>query len=88
MPLLRPVVGMDKQEIIEISKRIGAYDISIKPQEDCCSLFVPRKPTAEGKLAEVKEIEKKLKLGSLINKAFRQAHTESSAVSARSINKL
>jgi tRNA sulfurtransferase ThiI len=69
MPILRPLIGMDKQEIVAISRRIGTYEISIKPQEDCCSLFVPPKPTAEGKLHVVKEIEKKLKLGKMINKA-------------------
>jgi thiamine biosynthesis protein ThiI len=60
IPVLRPVIGMDKEEIIEISKKIGAYDISIKPQEDCCTLFVSKHQTAEGDLKKVKEFEKKL----------------------------
>ena len=46
MPVLRPLIGMDKQEIINEARHIGSFDISILPDEDCCSLFVPRHPGA------------------------------------------
>jgi thiamine biosynthesis protein ThiI len=63
IPVLRPLIGWDKEEIIELAKKIGVYDISIKPQEDCCTLFVPKHQTAQGDLEEVKDLEKKLKIG-------------------------
>jgi len=60
IPVLRPLIGMDKEEIIEIGKKIGTFAISIKPQEDCCTLFVPKHQTAHGNLKMVKELEKKI----------------------------
>jgi len=60
IPILRPLIGFDKEEIIKLAKKIKVYDISIKPQEDCCTLFVPKHQTAQGDLKQVKEIEKKL----------------------------
>ncbi len=75
LPILRPLVARDKQEIISLARQIGAYDISIKPQEDCCTLFMPKHPTAEGKIEEVKYWEKKLakesELPNLVRKAFK-----------------
>lgn len=62
IPILRPVVGMDKEEIIDIARKIGTFDISIKPQEDCCTLFVSKHQTAHGSLKEIKDIEKKLNI--------------------------
>jgi len=60
IPVLRPLIGFDKEEIIRLAKKIKVYDISIKPQEDCCTLFVPKHQTAQGDLKKVKSIEKKL----------------------------
>lgn len=60
IPVLRPLIGMDKEEIIELAKKIDTYDISIKPQEDCCTLFVPKHQTAHGNLETVKKLEAKL----------------------------
>jgi thiamine biosynthesis protein ThiI len=57
LPLLRPLVMMDKQEIITLSKQIGTYDISILPYEDCCTLFVPKSPTTNPNLRIVDKIE-------------------------------
>lgn len=57
LPLLRPLVGMDKQEIIEISRKIDTYDISILPYEDCCTLFVPKAPSTRPKLSVVENLE-------------------------------
>ena len=72
MPVLRPLLGMDKEEIIAISKKIGTYEISIQPHEDCCTLFVPDHASAKGNLAEIKEIEKGLKLNPLMNKIIKK----------------
>lgn len=62
IPVLRPLIGCDKQEIITLAKKIGTYKISIKPQEDCCTLFVPKHQTAQGKLETIKKLEKKLEI--------------------------
>ncbi|UQZ37380.1 tRNA 4-thiouridine(8) synthase ThiI [Paenibacillus sp. PK3_47] len=57
LPMLRPLVMMDKSEIVEISKTIGTYDLSILPYEDCCTLFVPKSPTTNPNLRIVDKIE-------------------------------
>ena len=64
-PVLRPLIGWDKEEIIDLAKEIGTYNISIKPQEDCCTLFVPKHQTAQGNLEVVEKLEKKLRLSGL-----------------------
>lgn len=70
IPVLRPLIGMDKEEIITLAKKIGTFEISIRPQEDCCTLFIPKHPTAQGKLEEVKLLEKKLEIEKLIQKSI------------------
>ncbi|WP_054941772.1 tRNA uracil 4-sulfurtransferase ThiI [Paenibacillus ihuae] len=57
LPLLRPLVMMDKSEIVELSKTIGTYNLSILPYEDCCTLFVPKSPTTNPNLRIVEKIE-------------------------------
>ncbi|NUU62383.1 tRNA uracil 4-sulfurtransferase ThiI [Paenibacillus agri] len=57
LPLLRPLVMMDKSEIVDLSKQIGTYDLSILPYEDCCTLFVPKSPTTNPNLRIVEKIE-------------------------------
>lgn len=57
LPVLRPLVMMDKSEIVELSKTIGTYDLSILPYEDCCTLFVPKSPTTNPNLRIVDKIE-------------------------------
>lgn len=76
LPILRPLIGMDKEEIIERAKKIGTYTISIKPQEDCCTLFIPPHPTAEGNLDKIKKFERTLKLTRIINDAMKRAEME------------
>lgn len=71
IPVLRPLVGMDKEEIIEIANKIGTFDISIKPQEDCCTLFVPKHQTAKGDLKVVKDLEKKLNSAKLVKEILK-----------------
>ncbi|MDO3409188.1 tRNA uracil 4-sulfurtransferase ThiI [Saccharibacillus sp. CPCC 101409] len=57
LPILRPLVMTDKEEIIRISRRIGTYDISVLPYEDCCTLFVPKSPTTNPNLRIVGKVE-------------------------------
>ncbi|KGX89130.1 tRNA uracil 4-sulfurtransferase ThiI [Pontibacillus litoralis] len=63
-PILRPLVAMDKVDIIDISKRIDTYDISIRPYEDCCTVFVPSQPKTKPNRKKVNELEKRLDFGS------------------------
>lgn len=60
MPVLRPLAGMDKQEIINIGTKIGTYDISIRPYEDCCTIFVAKHPQIKPRLNVIEKIERKL----------------------------
>ena len=57
LPMLRPLVGMDKQEIIDQARRIGTFDISSIPDQDCCQLFVPKHPATKATIGEVEEAE-------------------------------
>ena len=73
MPTLRPLIGMDKEEIIYLAKQIKTFEISIQPQEDCCTLFVPKGQTADAKIEIIKKLDKNLKLGRLVLKAIKEA---------------
>jgi thiamine biosynthesis protein ThiI len=57
LPILRPLVGMDKQEIVDHARRIGTFEISSIPDQDCCQLFVPKHPATKANLREVEEAE-------------------------------
>ena len=70
LPVLRPVIGMDKEEIIRISRRIGTFDTSILPYEDCCTVFTPRHPRTHPKLEEVREYEAALDVEGLMERAL------------------
>ena len=73
MPVLRPLAGMDKQEIVDLAKKIGTFDISIRPYEDCCTIFVAKHPETRPKTSIIEAIEKKLdNLDELIKKAVEQ----------------
>lgn len=67
IPVLRPLIGMDKQEIVDEAKRIGSYDIAIEPHDDCCSFLMPRKPVTRTNLQEVDKIEETLDVEALVN---------------------
>ena len=58
LPVLRPVIGMDKNEIIAISRKIGTFETSILPYEDCCTVFTPRHPRTKPKLRDVLRAER------------------------------
>ena len=60
MPILRPLIGMDKEEIIKQAKEINTFEISIEPDQDCCTLFVPKHPAVRSRLFVIENIEKKL----------------------------
>lgn len=66
LPILRPLVGMDKQEIIDQARKIGTFETSALPDQDCCQLFVPKHPATKAKLAEVEKAESRLDLTALI----------------------
>ncbi|MBU4299529.1 tRNA 4-thiouridine(8) synthase ThiI [Patescibacteria group bacterium] len=66
IPVFRPLIGMDKEEIINLAKETKTFSISIKPQEDCCTLFTPKHSTAEGRLEEIKKLEKELNIKKII----------------------
>jgi thiamine biosynthesis protein ThiI len=70
LPVLRPLCGFDKNEIIERSRAMGAYEISIQPYEDCCTVFLPKHPVTKPKLSAVLEEEAKLDVQSLIDEAM------------------
>lgn len=70
MPVFRPLIGMDKQEIIEISCKINTYETSILPYEDCCTIFVPKHPETRPKLEKILQSEKNLDEKRLIEDAI------------------
>lgn len=71
MPVIRPVCTFDKLEIIDIAKKIGTYDISIRPYEDCCTIFVPKHPVINPSINNAREYEKSFDFASLINEAIK-----------------
>lgn len=72
LPLLRPLVMQDKDEIIEVAQQIGTYDLSILPYEDCCTLFVPRSPATNPNRRIVEKVEQHLELDDMIARAVEQ----------------
>lgn len=71
MPVLRPLIGFDKEEIINLAKKIGTFDISILPYEDCCSRFVPKHPATRAQLKEVEKAESKINVQKLVKDALK-----------------
>ena len=67
LPLLKPLVGFDKQETVEIAKKIGSFEISIKPYDDCCTVFLPKSPVIKPKMKEVLFQERKLDVDALVD---------------------
>ena len=73
MPVLRPLIGMDKDEIIEISRKIDTFDISIEPFEDCCTVFTPKHPKTRPELQKVIDAESVLDIDGLVERAVQSA---------------
>ena len=69
LPVLRPVVGLDKEEIVQIARKIGTFETSILPYEDCCTVFTPRHPRLRPILTEVEAAEEKLDVGAMVQAA-------------------
>ena len=69
LPVLRPVIGMDKGEIVDIARQIGTFETSILPYEDCCTVFTPKHPATHPKLHEVIKTESILDIDNLIKEA-------------------
>ena len=75
IPVFRPCIGMDKLEIIDISTKIGTFDISIEPYEDCCTVFTPKHPRTKPQLEKVLVEERKLDFEALAQEAIDGAYT-------------
>jgi tRNA uracil 4-sulfurtransferase len=76
LPIFRPLIGMDKDEITAEAIRIGSYPISIVPDQDCCTLFTPRNPLTRAKLDEIEAAERALPIDDLVDRAVREAVIE------------
>lgn len=72
LPVYRPLIGMDKNEVIEIARRIGTFDVSILPYEDCCTVFVAKHPVIKPSLQKTLEYEEVLDSENLIDRALSQ----------------
>ena len=70
LPVLRPLIGMDKEEIVRIARHVGTFDTSILPYEDCCTVLSPRHPKTKPNLEEVREYEAALDIDALCDKAL------------------
>ena len=70
LPTLQPLIGMDKEEIVRLARRIGTFDTSILPYEDCCTVFTPRHPRTRPKLDEVAAAESALDVAALVEEAI------------------
>ena len=75
LPVYRPLIGFDKQEIIEISEKIDTYETSILPFEDCCTIFVAKHPVTKPNIQMIKKSEKKLeeKIDEMMDQAVNTA---------------
>ena len=71
LPVYRPLIGYDKREIVEIAERIGTFETSIQPYEDCCTIFVAKHPVTKPNVDVIRRSEEKLeeKIGQLFQKA-------------------
>jgi len=76
LPIMRPLIGFDKLDIIEKAQEIGTYDISILPHEDCCTLYVPKHPATKARLIDILKNEASLESDTLIEESFKTAEIE------------
>jgi len=70
LPVLRPLIGLDKRDIVDYAVKIGTFETSILPYEDCCTVFTPRHPRTKPRLEDVLEVEKALDVEALIKEAL------------------
>ena len=81
-PILRPLIGMNKEEIVDVARGLGSYPISIQPDQDCCSLFVPKHPVTRGSLKTVLKLESLLPVEELEQQALEQTRQQTFEYSA------
>ena len=75
LPVFRPLIGMDKNEIVEIARKIETFETSILPYEDCCTVFVPKHPTTKPRLEKILESQDKIDMEYWVNKAVEEVET-------------
>jgi thiamine biosynthesis protein ThiI len=76
LPVFRPLIGMDKDEITAEATAIGSYPISIIPDQDCCTLFTPRNPLTRARLADIEAAEQALPIDEIVARAVKDAVME------------
>jgi thiamine biosynthesis protein ThiI len=79
VPIFRPLIGSDKEEIIREARAIGTYEISIEPDQDCCALFVPKHPETRASAAALLAAESRLDVGRLVESGLAGATAETFA---------
>jgi thiamine biosynthesis protein ThiI len=75
IPVFRPCIGLDKEEIIQIARKIGTFETSILPFEDCCTVFTPKHPKTRPELEKVIEEENKLPFNELVEDAMKSIYS-------------
>ncbi|HSG04929.1 MAG TPA: tRNA uracil 4-sulfurtransferase ThiI [Nitrospiria bacterium] len=70
LPILRPLIGFDKEEIIDLAREIGTYSVSVQPDQDCCRLFIPPHPSVAARLPDVEKAERKLDIDRLVKEGL------------------
>jgi thiamine biosynthesis protein ThiI len=70
LPILRPLIGMDKLEITDQAQQIGSFAISIEPDQDCCSLFTPPHPSTKTRLDDILKVERMFDVGALVKRGL------------------
>lgn len=75
LPILRPLIGMDKVEITDQAQRIGTFATSIEPDQDCCSLFTPPHPSTKTRIDDIRKIERAFDIGALVKQGLDKAET-------------
>ncbi|HBG8468482.1 TPA: tRNA 4-thiouridine(8) synthase ThiI [Clostridioides difficile] len=76
LPVFRPLIAMDKSDIVDIAKKIGTFETSIVPEEDCCSVFSPRKPVTKPRLEKIEKSEAALDIEKLVQDAIDKIEVE------------
>ena len=69
LPVYRPVIGFDKEEIVRISRKIDTFETSIQPFEDCCTIFAPDRPKTNPKIKNVEQYERRMDVDALVERA-------------------
>jgi thiamine biosynthesis protein ThiI len=75
MPVMRPLIAFDKVDIMDLAQKIGTFETSIQPFEDCCTVFLPKHPVTKPKLERILESESKLDKEALIQSALQTRET-------------